>query len=93
MIPVNVPTCPGNFRCTKLEACYAVWGTGVVYSPPADTSLQDIACLWRTSRKSLSSVNPDLVEDDLVKAHHPVCIVACSSTSVDPQCLEPKLAQ
>lgn len=70
-------------------------GAGVVYSPPADTSLQDIACLWRTSRKSLSAVNPDLhgVAGDVVKAAQPVCIVACSSTSVDPECLEPKLAQ
>jgi hypothetical protein len=69
---------------------------GVLYSPPMDMSMQDIACRWRTSHKSLAAANPDLqmaTLDAVVPAHHAVCIVACSSTSVDPACLEPKLAE
>jgi len=69
---------------------------GVIYSPPTDMSLQDIACRWRTSHKSLAAANPDLsmaTLDVVVPAHHNVCIVACSTTSVDPACLEPKLAE
>jgi len=69
---------------------------GILHKPIVEEDFESLACLHRTSLKSLVAVNPDLdvlAPGSSAKPGEAVCIVSCSSENMDPQCAKHWLAQ